>query len=142
MLYKRLEHGTFAWPAEPDDAPVVLRSSELVAIEKALAGEGLLAHVVVAKYVDHLPLYRLDQIFAREQIDLSRPTLCDWVADVATALTPIGDQLRREVTATDYCRRTARRSRYSTSAAAVTSAVSGPTSTCSAASGLRRHSHA
>jgi transposase len=72
------------------------------AVEKALAGEGLLAHVVVAKYVDHLPLYRLEQIFAREQIDLSRSTLCDWVADVATALTPIGDQLRREITATDY----------------------------------------
>lgn len=41
------------------------------AIEKGLAGEGLLAHVVVSKYVDHLPLYRLEQIFAREKIDLS-----------------------------------------------------------------------
>jgi hypothetical protein len=57
---------------------------------------------VVAKYVDHLPLYRLEQIFAREQIDLSRTTLCDWVAGVATALAPIGEQIRREITATDY----------------------------------------
>jgi transposase len=72
------------------------------ALEKALAGEGLLAHVVVSKYVDHLPLYRLEQIFARERIDLSRTTLCDWVAAVATALAPIGDQLRREIVATDY----------------------------------------
>jgi transposase len=72
------------------------------AIEKSLAGEGLLAHVVVSKYVDHLPLYRLEQIFAREQIDLSRTTLCEWVAAVATALTPIGEQPRREITATDY----------------------------------------
>lgn len=72
------------------------------AIEKSLAGEGLLAHVVVSKYVDHLPLYRLEQIFAREQIDLSRTTLCEWVAGVATALTPIGEQLRREITAADY----------------------------------------
>lgn len=72
------------------------------AIEKGLAGEGLLAHVVVCKYVDHLPLYRLEQIFAREKIDLSRTTLCEWVAAVATALTPIGEQLRREITATDY----------------------------------------
>jgi transposase len=72
------------------------------AIEKALAGDGLLAHIVVAKYVDHLPLYRLEQIFAREQIDLARTTLCDWVAGVATALAPIGEQLRREITATDY----------------------------------------
>jgi transposase len=72
------------------------------AVEKSLAGEGLLAHVVVSKYVDHLPLHRLAGIFARERIDLSRSTLCGWVADVATALTPIGDQLRREITAADY----------------------------------------
>ncbi|HXF45445.1 MAG TPA: IS66 family transposase [Burkholderiaceae bacterium] len=72
------------------------------AIEKSLASEGLLAHIVVSKYVDHLPLYRLEQIFARERIDLSRTTLCEWVAAVASALAPIGDQLRREVVATDY----------------------------------------
>jgi transposase len=72
------------------------------AIEKSLAGEGLLAHVVVSKYVDHLPLHRLEGIFARDGIDLARSTLCGWVADVATALTPIGDQLRREITAATY----------------------------------------
>ena len=72
------------------------------AIEKSLAGEGLLAHVVVAKYVDHLPLYRLERIFLRQGLDLSRTTMCGWVADVATALTPIGDELRRQVTAASY----------------------------------------
>jgi transposase len=72
------------------------------AVEKSLAGEGLLAHVVVSKYVDHTPLHRLAGIFAREGVDLSRTTLCDWVADVATALTPIGEQLRREVVAANY----------------------------------------
>jgi transposase len=72
------------------------------AVERSLAGEGLLAHVIVSKYVDHLPLHRLEGIFARERIDLARSTLCGWVADVATALTPIGEQLRREITAADY----------------------------------------
>jgi transposase len=72
------------------------------AVEKSLAAEGLLAHVIVSKYVDHLPLHRLEGIFARERIDLPRSTLCGWVADVATALTPIGEQLRREVIAADY----------------------------------------
>jgi transposase len=78
------------------------RPSPPQAIEKSLAGEGLLAHVVVAKYVDHLPLHRLEGIFAREGVDLPRSTLCGWVADMATALTPIGDQLRREIVAADY----------------------------------------
>lgn len=72
------------------------------AIEKSLAGEGLLAHVVISKYVDHLPLHRLEAILLRQGLDLSRTTLCGWVADVAAALTPIGDQLRREVTAATY----------------------------------------
>lgn len=72
------------------------------AVEKSLAGEGLLAHVIVSKYADHLPLHRLEGIFAREGIDLHRSTLCGWVADVATALTPIGEHLRREITAADY----------------------------------------
>jgi transposase len=72
------------------------------AVERSLATEGLLAHVIVSKYVDHLPLYRLERIFDREHLDLSRATLCGWVADVATALTPIGDELRRQVVAATY----------------------------------------
>jgi transposase len=72
------------------------------AIEKSLAGEGLLAHVVVSKYADHLPLHRLEGIFGRHGVTVSRSTMCGWIADVAAALAPIGEHLRREVTATDY----------------------------------------
>ena len=72
------------------------------AVERSLASEGLLAHVVVSKYLDHLPLYRLERIFQREHLDVSRATLCGWVADVATALAPIGEELRRQVTAASY----------------------------------------
>jgi transposase len=72
------------------------------AIEKSLAAEGLLAHVVVSKYADHLPLHRLSGILAREGLTLAPSTLCDWVADVATALAPIDAQLRQEVTASGY----------------------------------------
>jgi transposase len=72
------------------------------AVERSLATEGLLAHVVVSKYLDHLPLYRLERIFQREHLDVSRATMCGWVADVTTALAPIGDELRRQVTAANY----------------------------------------
>jgi transposase len=72
------------------------------AVEKSLAGEGLLAHLVVSKYVDHQPLYRESAIFAREGVDLSRSTLCDWVADAATVLTPIAEELRAQVVAASY----------------------------------------
>jgi transposase len=72
------------------------------AVERSLATEGLLAHVVLSKYLDHLPLYRLERIFGRDGLDLSRTTLCGWVADVATALAPIGDALRQQITAARY----------------------------------------
>src|SRR5262249_7976850 len=87
-------------------APAVTTASwkrpPVQAIEKSLAGEGLLAHVVVSKYLDHLPLHRLEGIFLRQGVALSRSTLWGWVADVARARAPIGDQLRREITAASY----------------------------------------
>ena len=48
-------------------------------IAKGFASSGLLAHVLVSKYCDHLPLYRQSQIFARQGVDLNRSTLANWV---------------------------------------------------------------
>ena len=63
------------------------------------AGPGLLAQVVVSKYGDHLPLYRLERIFARQGVHFARQTLCDWCAGCATALTPLWELIREEVLA-------------------------------------------
>ena len=72
------------------------------AIEKGLAAEGLLAWLLTSKYVDHLPLYRLEGILARHGADISRQTLCDWVASCADALSPIYEHLRRSIVTVDY----------------------------------------
>jgi transposase len=72
------------------------------AVEKGLAAEGLLAHVVTSKYVDHQPLYRLEKIFGRHGADISRKTLCDWVAECADALAPIYEHLGRTIVGADY----------------------------------------
>jgi transposase len=53
-------------------------------IARGLAGPGLLAHVLVSKFADHLPLYRQSQIFARDGIDLERSTLADWARRLAS----------------------------------------------------------
>ena len=58
-------------------------------IEGALPTERLIAHVLVSKYADHLPLYRQSQIFARAGIELGRSTLADWVGKAAFHLAPI-----------------------------------------------------
>ena len=70
-------------------------------VEGGLAGPGLLAHVLVSKYVDHLPLYRQSLMFEREDIDLARSTLAGWVGQVARLLEPLGEALGRHVKAGD-----------------------------------------
>ena len=60
-------------------------------IDGGLATEALLAHVLVNKYADHLPLYRQAQIFARQGIDLDRSTLCNWVGRACWWLEPLYD---------------------------------------------------
>src|SRR5690606_29919337 len=61
------------------------------------AGPALLAHVLVSKYADHLPLYRQSRIFARDGIDLDRSTLADWVGAAAQLCGPLTDALGRYV---------------------------------------------
>lgn len=58
-------------------------------IARGLAGPGLLAHVLVSKYCDHLPLYRQSQIYRRDGIDLDRSTLADWVGSASQLLDPL-----------------------------------------------------
>lgn len=73
-------------------APAVSRP-----IEGGMAGPGLLSHVLVSKYADHLPLYRQSMIYAREGVDLGRSTLADWVAQLGRLLDPLGQALGRHV---------------------------------------------
>src|SRR5579862_5674054 len=68
-------------------------------IARGLAGPGLLAHVLVSKYADHLPLYRQSQIFARSGLDLDRSTLADWVGSAHQLLAPLIEALREHVLA-------------------------------------------
>src|SRR5207253_9534688 len=68
-------------------------------IERGLAGPGLLAHVLVSKYCDHLPLYRQAEMYARQDIELERSTLADWVGGSSQLLEPLIEVLRRYVTA-------------------------------------------
>lgn len=66
-------------------------------IDKGLAGPGLLAHVLVAKYADHLPLYRQSEIYAREGVELDRSTMADWVGGASRTLRPLVEALKRYV---------------------------------------------
>ena len=64
-------------------------------IERGRPGPGLLAHVLVSKYADHLPLYRQSQIYARDGVDLDRSTMADWVGRSTALLEPLADAIGR-----------------------------------------------
>jgi transposase len=66
-------------------------------IDRGVAGPGLLAHVLTAKFADHLPLYRQSEIYAREGVDLDRSTLAGWVGATSELLAPLVDAVRDHV---------------------------------------------
>jgi transposase len=78
--------------AEP--GPVVVAAAKpALPIAKGLPGPGLLAHLIVSKYVDHLPLHRLERIYERQGLFLPRSTLCDWLAACGRLLGPLYERL-------------------------------------------------
>lgn len=70
-------------------------------IPRGMAGPGLLAHILVAKYDDHLPLYRQGEIFARQGADIPRSTLIDWCGQAIAVLRPLVERIRAEVMGSD-----------------------------------------
>jgi transposase len=66
-------------------------------LARGLAGPGLLAHIIVSKFCDHLPLYRCERMLARFGVTLTRSTLCDWLAQCAALLRPLWELLKGRV---------------------------------------------
>jgi len=66
-------------------------------IAKGMAGAGLLAHIMVQKYCNHLPFYRQSEIYAREGIELSRSTMAGWAGQCSGLLEPLVEEIRRSV---------------------------------------------
>jgi transposase len=102
FLRRRLIRRKYVHATDPDRAPIIAPLPEKLQ-ERGVAGPGLLAHIVVSKYCDHLPLYRQEQIFAqRHQINLPRQTLARWVELCADWLQPIYEHIRTGVLAGGY----------------------------------------
>jgi transposase len=87
--------------AAEDGPQITTAEKPLSPIEKGLAAPGLLAYVIVSKYSDHLPLYRLERILERYGIEIARSTMCDWMARCAEALQPLHDRLVHYVRQSD-----------------------------------------
>ena len=68
-------------------------------IERGLAGPSLLAHVIVSKYADHLPLFRQSEIYARQGVEIPRSTMAGWVGAASDLLSPLVDAIQKHVLA-------------------------------------------
>lgn len=92
-----IEHVRLKYACKHCQEQVTIAAKPAQPIDKGLPGPGLLAQVIVSKYADHLPLYRLERIFSRQGITLQRSTLCGWMAAAAELLTPICQRMKAEV---------------------------------------------
>ncbi|MCR6718711.1 MAG: IS66 family transposase [Chitinophagaceae bacterium] len=88
--------------AKKDNSAVMIGELPSRPLDKAMAGEGLLAQIIIDKYVDHLPLYRQMQRFERAGVKLSYSTLTDWVSGTCNLITPLFEALKAEVLQSNY----------------------------------------
>ena len=97
-LHKRLKYACRECEGTEDDGPTV-KISPLVPtlIPKSIATPSLLAYILVSKFVDALPFYRQEKIFARQNIDMNRTTMCNWAMKVASACEPLLEALSQEI---------------------------------------------
>ncbi len=87
--------------AQPDGSGIVMAPLPPLPIEKGRPGPGVLAHVITSKYCDHLPLYRLEQIFERQGLTIPRSTQCNWVRDSAILLESIVLEMKAQILASE-----------------------------------------
>jgi len=95
-VYKREKRGSVAGAEE---VGVVTAPPANGPVAKGILDNGLLAHLVVSKYVDHLPLYRLENIFERSGVELSRRTMSDNLLETAEPLSRLVECLKKKVLA-------------------------------------------
>ena len=102
FLRRRIIRKKYVHRTEVDAVPVIAPLPERL-LDRSLPAPGLLAHILVSKYCDHLPLYRQEQIYAqRHQVQLPRQTLARWVELAADWLKPIYEHIRTGVMAGGY----------------------------------------
>jgi transposase len=89
-----IEHVRCTYACARCEGHVVTAGKPAQPIQKGLPGPGLLAHVITEKYCDHIPLHRQERRLGRQGVELSRSTLCDWMAGAGRTLEPLYELMR------------------------------------------------
>ena len=88
--------------AKPQNLGVLIGQLPARPLDKAMAGPGLLAQIIIDKYADHLPLYRQMQRFERNGFKMPYSTLTDWVSGTCRLILPLYEALKAEVLTSNY----------------------------------------
>lgn len=94
--YKRIKY------ARPDNSGILIGELPSRPLPKIMAGEGLLAQIIIDKYIDHLPLHRQMQRFERVGVKIAYSTLTDWVSATCELIKPLFNSLKAEVLRSGY----------------------------------------
>lgn len=99
---KVLEHIRYKYGCRQCEEGVKIAPLPPQPIPKSIATAGLLAHILVSKYNDHIPLYRQEHILQRYQIDIARSTLCHWVLRCGELIEPLIDLIKHQIINSHY----------------------------------------
>jgi hypothetical protein len=97
-----MQHVRPKYACKPCEGNVKIAEMPLLLLPKSIATPELVAHTIISKYVDHLPLYRQESIWKRLEIDLPRSSLCGWVLKTAALCEPLVNLLRADIIRQDY----------------------------------------
>ena len=97
-----ISHQRLKYCCEPCEGEVSIAPKPTLLFPKSIADASLVAYTIIMKYTDHLPLYRQEQIWARNKINLPRNTTCAWVMKAAELCLPVYSLMRKLIVASSY----------------------------------------
>ena len=97
-----IQHVRPKYACKPCQENIKIATMPMLLLPKSIATPELVAHIIVSKYCDHLPLYRQEAMWQRMEIDIPRSSLCGWILKTAELCEPLIGLLRQNIVAYDY----------------------------------------
>ncbi|MEO8964552.1 MAG: IS66 family transposase [Gammaproteobacteria bacterium] len=97
-----IQHVRPKYACKPCQENVKIAAMPVLLLPKSIATPELVAHVIISKYCDHLPLYRQEAIWQRMEVDMPRSSLCGWVLKTAELCEPLIKLLQKNIITYDY----------------------------------------
>ncbi|MGF1469912.1 MAG: transposase [Sandaracinaceae bacterium] len=104
MVVVRITKPKFVRRDRDKDQPteVHVGSTPPIPIERGVAGPGMLADTIVRRWQDHLPLHRLEDVYARDGVEIARSTMCSWHGQLAPMVEPVVSAMREDAFGSPY----------------------------------------